>query len=448
MVYLLPTKLTTTTNFLVLWTNMLREFDCSTWQAPSNGNYQFQFTVAGKNASSGGYNLSFDYIKFTPAVPAGPANQAPTNIGLSSSTVGENQPVGTAVGTLSTTDPDSGNTFAYALVSGTGSTDNGSFSISGATLQTAAVFNYEAQSSYNVRIRTTDQGGLYFEKAFVITVTNVNEAPTGIALSNSSVSENQPIGTSVGTFTTSDPDAGDTFTYSLVSGTGSTDNGSFTISGSTLQTAAVFDYETQNSYSIRVRSTDAGGLYDEKAFTISILNVNEPPFAPTNQSPADGAIGQPVAVTLSASTFADPDAGDTEAAAQWLVQRASDSVTVFDSGEDPSHKTSLTLAAGTLQFATTYSWQVRYEDSHSLWGPYSTATAFRTTSPLLWAAMQQGQLVLSWPTNVEGFVLESTTNFPATNWNQVLPAASLWGGVNVVTNELTGPQMFYRLHRP
>src|SRR5439155_9733233 len=53
-----------------------------------------------------------------------------------------------------------------------------------------------------------------------------NQAPTDIALSNSSVDENQPSGTTVGTLSTTDPDFGDTHTYSLVSGTGDTDNGS------------------------------------------------------------------------------------------------------------------------------------------------------------------------------------------------------------------------------
>ena len=97
----------------------------------------------------------------------------------------------------------------------------------------------------------------------------------------------------MGTLTTTDPNAGNTFTYSLVSGTGSDNNGSFTISGSTLQTAASFDYETKNSYSIRVRSTDQGGLYTEKVFTISVTNVNEPPVilgtsrTPTAPSAAD-----------------------------------------------------------------------------------------------------------------------------------------------------------------
>ena len=41
-----------------------------------------------------------------------------------------------------------------------------------------------------------------------------NSAPTDLALSPSTVAENQPSGTTVGTFSSTDPDAGDTFTYS------------------------------------------------------------------------------------------------------------------------------------------------------------------------------------------------------------------------------------------
>ena len=59
---------------------------------------------------------------------------------------------------------------------------------------------------------------------FTITITNVNDAPTNIALSSASVAENQPAGTVVGTLTATDQDAGDTHTFSLVAGTGSTDN--------------------------------------------------------------------------------------------------------------------------------------------------------------------------------------------------------------------------------
>ncbi|MBN1189841.1 MAG: SBBP repeat-containing protein [Dehalococcoidales bacterium] len=98
----------------------------------------------------------------------------------------------------------------------------------------------------------------------------INHSPAGISLSNTSISENQASNTLVGTFSTTDPDEGDSFSYSLVSGTGDTDNASFNISGDSLRTSAVFDCETQNSYSIRVRSTDNGGLWCEKQFTIII----------------------------------------------------------------------------------------------------------------------------------------------------------------------------------
>jgi Ca2+-binding RTX toxin-like protein len=197
-------------------------------------------------------------------------NRPPTNIGLSATEVGENLPVDTAVGTFSSTDPDPDNAFTYTLVSGAGDTDNALFTIAGGTLKTAAVFDFETQSSYSIRVRTTDQGGLSYEKVFTISVTDQNDAPTDIGLSGTSVAENQPTGTAVGTFSSSDPDAGNTFTYALVSGSGDTDNASFTIDGNSLKSAASFDFETKSSYTIRVRTTDQGGLKYDEVFTIAV----------------------------------------------------------------------------------------------------------------------------------------------------------------------------------
>lgn len=104
-----------------------------------------------------------------------PLNHAPTDISLSASSIAENNAVGDVIGSLSTTDQDAGNTFTYSLVSGTGSTDNASFSITDANLKAGIAFDYETKSSYSIRVRTTDQGGLYFEKVFTITVTDVFE---------------------------------------------------------------------------------------------------------------------------------------------------------------------------------------------------------------------------------------------------------------------------------
>ena len=99
-----------------------------------------------------------------------PANSTPTDIHLSSTSVAENEPSGTTVGTLSTTDSDTEDSFTYTLASGDGDADNGSFTIVGDQLRTAASFNYEAKNSYTIRIRTTDQGGLWYEKIFIIMV--------------------------------------------------------------------------------------------------------------------------------------------------------------------------------------------------------------------------------------------------------------------------------------
>ena len=61
---------------------------------------------------------------------------------------------------------------------------------------------------------STDAGGLSVDEQFTITVTNGNEAPTAIALDGSTVAENAA-GAVIGTLSTTDPDAGDTFTYSV-----------------------------------------------------------------------------------------------------------------------------------------------------------------------------------------------------------------------------------------
>ncbi|HSS77020.1 MAG TPA: cadherin domain-containing protein, partial [Thermoanaerobaculia bacterium] len=252
-------------------------------QLQTNAVFDFEtkssYSIRVRSTDSGTCNLFFEKV-FTITVTD--VNETPTNIALSPSSVAENQPSGTVVGTFSTTDQDAGDTHTYTLVVGTGSTDNASFTISGNQLQTNAVFDFETKSSYSIRVRTTDSGtgNLFFEKVFTITVTDANDAPTNIALSNSSVNENQPVGTAVGNFSTTDPDVGDTHTYMLVAGAGSTDNASFTISGNQLQTNAVFDFETKSSYSIRVRTTDSGtgNLFFEKVFTVTVLDLPEAPI--------------------------------------------------------------------------------------------------------------------------------------------------------------------------
>ena len=127
------------------------------------------------------------------------------------------------------------------------------------------------------QITPNDRGVVYLADQEVDTkdelfVTYDFQSPTNITLSNNRVHENLPINSVVGDFFTADPDIGDSFTYSLIPGVG--DNASFNICGNILHSSEVFDYASKPVYTIRVKSTDQGGLSIEKNFTIEILESN------------------------------------------------------------------------------------------------------------------------------------------------------------------------------
>lgn len=112
-------------------------------------------------------------------------------------------------------------------------------------------------------------------------VTTAGCAPTDIGLSPDSVKENEIAGTTVGTFSATDGDTPETFTYSFIEDTTYPDNALFTIAGATLKTAVVFDYEEDDSKLIKVRVTDSTGLTFDKEFIINILDINEAPIIDT-----------------------------------------------------------------------------------------------------------------------------------------------------------------------
>ena len=181
-------------------------------------------------------------------------------------------------------DPDAGDTLSVTTVDTSGTAGavtawntNGSF-----TYSPDGQFDYlkagsSATDSFTYTV--SDGNGGTDTATVTITINGANDAPTNISLDSSSVAENQPAGTVVGGFSTTDPDAGDTFVFSLASGEGDDDNASFTIAGNELLTAAVFDYETKNSHSVRVRITDSGALHYEETFVIAVTQGNDPPVA-------------------------------------------------------------------------------------------------------------------------------------------------------------------------
>ena len=134
-------------------------------------------------------------------------------------------------------------------------------------------------------------------------------APTEVLLDNSTIDESSSAGTVIGALSASDPDAGDTHTFTLLDNGG----GAFEIvNGNELVVAdgANLDFETQASYQISVRAMDSTGLSRDELLTISVNDLNEAPdsLTLTGGSVAESASEGQVVGALSAT---DPDAGDS-----------------------------------------------------------------------------------------------------------------------------------------
>ncbi|MDN5203251.1 T9SS type A sorting domain-containing protein [Fulvivirgaceae bacterium BMA10] len=100
-------------------------------------------------------------------------NALPTDMALSNDLIEEDVAVGTEVGTLTTTDPDDTEGFTYSLVSGEGDDHNADFTIDNGVLKTNNTFNVSEITEFSVRVRTEDNEGGGFEKAFTVRVDDV-----------------------------------------------------------------------------------------------------------------------------------------------------------------------------------------------------------------------------------------------------------------------------------
>ena len=207
-----------------------------------------------------------------------PANNAPifTDGTSTTRTVAENTAANTNIGTaVAATDAD-GNTLDYAL----GGTDAASFSIVSTTgqLQTNAALDYETKNSYSVSVSVSDGNGGSDSIPVTIDITDVNEKPAfAPGRVTRTIAENTAAGTNIGDpITATDPDSGDTLTYSLQRG----DKDAFRIDPNTgqLRIHAALDYETKNAYTaLAVRVNDSTGLIGATRVTINVSNVNEAP---------------------------------------------------------------------------------------------------------------------------------------------------------------------------
>jgi uncharacterized repeat protein (TIGR03803 family) len=81
-------------------------------------------------------------------------------------------------------------------------------------------------------------------------------------------------------------------------------------------------------------------------------------------------------------------------------------------------------------------------------GRAGSGTAFAIAlppSPPLAITQAGTNVLLTWPTNVIGYLLQSTTNLASSAWNNISPAPVIINGANTITNPASGNQTFYRL---
>ncbi len=226
------------------------------------------------------------------------------SIQISSTSFAENA-TGAVVGDLSITDPDFTANVTYTLSGG----DSSLFEVvnNQLKLKDANSADFETKDSYSVTISAADDASHSASLTYTINVTNVNEAPTAVALSASAIDENSA-GAIIGDLTTTDVDADDTHTYTL----SGTDAASFEVVNGQLKliSTASGNFETKSSYSVTVTTTDAGGLTGEQSFTVTINDINDAPVvanAIIDQSQNEDAHFH---FTIPTSTFSDED-GDT-----------------------------------------------------------------------------------------------------------------------------------------
>ncbi|NJO38645.1 MAG: hypothetical protein HC871_14850, partial [Rhizobiales bacterium] len=266
-------------------------------------------------------------------------NETPTGIALAAGgTVAENAAHGTLVGEVSGSDQDAGETLAYSLVDDAG----GRFAIDAAsgaiTVADGALLDYEAASSHDVTVRVTDADGASHDQTFTLNIADVNETPTGIALSaGGTVAENAANGTLVGQVTGSDVDAGDVLSYSLVDDAG----GRFAIDSAsgeiTVADGSLLDYEAASSHDVTVRVTDADGASHDQTFTLNLADANDRPDDLTLVS--GGTVSEVAANGTLVGTVSgnDQDAGEVlsysladDAGGRFTIDASSGQITVAD----------------------------------------------------------------------------------------------------------------------
>ena len=204
----------------------------------------------------------------------------------------------------------------------------------------------DADNVYDVTVQVSD-GTQAAVQTLHVTLGNTNEAPTALQVTGGAVLERSPAGTLVATVSVADPDAGDLFTFTLVTDA----NGRFVIdpaSGRLLvSNSASLDFASASQHTLIVQVTDAGGLSHRQdtvvvdVAPIVVLQELPPltppsvPWSPTplvQQDPAPPSGSTPN--TAAPPTSHTPPSGGGGATLPPALEMAPSRATTVDDGTD------------------------------------------------------------------------------------------------------------------
>ena len=267
--------------------------------------YTLGLTVSDGTFTSVAGNITINVVNLNDSPPIVTSGQ--------SFSLNENQAIGTSVGTILATDPDTGSPTLsnWSIVSGN---TGGAFNINPATgeITSNIVLDRESTASYSLGIRVSDGTLTSATQTVTVSLTDVNDNTPVIASGQAlTVAENTSTGTTLAgsPITVSDADASTTYSgWSIVSGNTGT---VFSINASTgvISTSAALDRETIASYSLGIQVSDGTNTSSVENLIINISDINDnPPVITAGQvftiieNAANGTTltGPPIAVT-------DPD---------------------------------------------------------------------------------------------------------------------------------------------
>lgn len=198
-------------------------------------------------------------------------NEAPEGMEISPNYIPENSIESSM--SINVIDPDKNSNYVISEVSGSGDDDNIYFDVNGNELRPIILLNYEERQQYSVRLRAFD-GVHDITQVFQIQVTDVNDAPDSISISETRIETDLPGGTLIGDLITYDQDETDSHTYTLENGA----NNFFTNDGQ-LYTLNSLTYDFTNAennfYPVVVKSTDQQGEIKLETITIEVVLIKD-----------------------------------------------------------------------------------------------------------------------------------------------------------------------------